>query len=240
MPTFSLVQSKNRSMTTGGTNPSETVVFPGNTTAGNFLFCAFCYDNTQATTAVTPSGAGGTWSRIGSVQTDSTDSQNAAMWLAQNITGGSATVTLTATGGPTIVAALTVVIVEFSGVATSALDTSDTAKAFATDNVTSNSISTATVGSQSASFTVGTSGKQSTVQIASFLAASGSNELIVAAYQCGSAQASITPGGGASTADNAIGTSGFTGATGVSWLEVAPAPSGPVPNLYVVKSTLGW
>jgi|SRR5215469_7514207 len=177
------------------------------TTAGNQLFLVICYDNAGTVTIT----GGGTWGIVGTSQNDAGNGQKVETWFCGSATGGSTTPSLTGSHQ-----AVTIVLAEFSGGA-STIDVSNTAKAFAANVVTSNAVTPTNGGSQTATFTEGTTGHTSTVQIAAIKDAVGTGEIIIGNFgDTSGTQASIGAGSGWTLPTNGdnLGVGGQTGATG--------------------------
>lgn len=216
---FALAQSNHTKGTLATATPTGTysgLAFPSNVTAGSLLILAVCYDQGATVTGIT---GGGTWAIIGSRQNDSTNGQNAEIWYCANATGGATTPVIAYNSASTGFGGASLVIAEFTGVlAASPLDTSNTAKAFATS-------STSTDGNTSNNITPAASG-----------------ELIIGCYQGTAGVApTLTAGTGFAIGPNEPGTAGATGATaleyktGASGAQGSPFTSNKSTDRYTVQ-----
>lgn len=210
---FSVVQTKTF---TNSSSSSVSLVFGSALTVGNLVVVGLDYGSSGTASL----SGGGTWNS--KTQTDAANTQKVDIFWCTNVTSSGIT---TITCGT--LTAVTICGVEFSGNSTGAIDASDATKAFAANVLTSNSISTTNTGSQSATFTEGTSGHNSTVQVMAFLASSGLNELIVGHFgDTSNTQSSIGPGSGFTTGVVNLGVSG-TGANGLIYQEVTGGGGSP-------------
>jgi hypothetical protein len=145
----------------GATNAaSATTIATASTSVGqgNTLVVGVCCDTSGGVPTITVSDGVNTFSPLGTVQNDATNNECLALFLAENITGGTRVITATLSVthvGPAIE------VMEFSGRAAVSLDQGPGFHAAsgttATDNVTSATVTTGFAGEDIACFMVATS-----------------------------------------------------------------------------------
>ncbi|HSX34101.1 MAG TPA: hypothetical protein VLF62_00465 [Candidatus Saccharimonadales bacterium] len=112
--TVNYVQGNIMSNDVAGT--TAPVAFPVNVTAGNFIVVAISWDTTPTQSFSCADTRGSTYTNIGTVWNDATNTQGMSICYAPNITGGANTVTVTFGASVNF---RRVVVSEYSGVATS-------------------------------------------------------------------------------------------------------------------------